>query len=281
MAILVFGRSGQVGSKLDLYEETVCIGRDVCDLKSGVRCYNKIIEMSPSAVINAAAYTAVDLAEDNELDAIKINSEAPYFMALACKRLDIPFIHISTDYVFDGAKNNPYLETDSTFPLNAYGRSKLLGESAVRDVGGRSVILRTSWVFSDSGKNFFNTIFGLAKIKNSLQVVCDQYGGPTHAADVAHACIKVVTELSEDLSKSGTYHYSGLPHVSWCGFAEYIISKMDRDVSIVGVSTLEYGSRTIRPHNSRLNCDSLANVFGIQASDLKSKVSDALKSQDF
>lgn len=278
MAILVFGRSGQVGSELDIYEETVCVGRDVCDLKSGVDCYTIIIDMLPTAVINAAAYTAVELAEDSELDAIKINAEAPYFMALACKKLDIPFIHISTDYVFDGKKEKPYVETDSTFPLNAYGRSKLLGESSVRDVAGRFVILRTSWVFSDSGKNFVSAIAGLAQNKTNLKVVCDQFGGPTHAADIAHTCIKMVSYLSQDISNSGTYHYSGLPYVSWAEFAEQIISELDINVSISGVSTSEYGSRVVRPSNSRLNCDAVWVKFGIEACDWRSRLPSALDS---
>ena len=277
MNILVFGNTGQVGKELSRFKETTCIGRDICDLKNWNDCYNYIIKQSPDAVINAAAYTAVDLAEKEELEAIKVNGFSPYYMAIACKELNIPFIHISTDYVFNGLKKTPYLEKDATFPINAYGRSKLLGESAIREVGGSYVILRTSWVFADSGKNFVSTIYSLTNKNSNLRVVRDQFGGPTHAADIAKVCIEICDQLIKDNTKSGTYHFSGMPYVSWAKFAERIVSFSNNKVSIEGVSSESYQSPTLRPLNSMLDCKLIETVFGIMPSDWNKHISRMLK----
>lgn len=276
MTLLVFGRTGQVARELQRQGEVTALGRAAADLSDPEACAAAIRAAAPRAVINAAAYTAVDRAEVDEALATRINAEAPGAMARACADLAIPFLHVSTDYVFDGGGDAPWQEDDPTAPLNAYGRSKLAGEQAVRAAGGRHVILRTSWVFSGQGANFLRTMLRLGETRDSLSIVADQVGGPTPAADIAATLLTMAQALSEGQG-GGTYHYAGAPDVSWAGFAREIFASAGRDVTVTGIPTSAYPTPARRPLNSRLDCTRLRADFGIAPADWRAGVSAALE----
>ena len=261
--ILVFGKTGQVGSELNKFKDVLCVDKKKVNLLNPDSCFRKIIEISPKAVINAAAYTNVKNAEKEKNIANVINGYAPGAMAKACYKLNIPFIHISTDYVFDGNKKNEWRPHDKTNPLNMYGKSKLAGEKEIIKSGVNYVILRTSWIISSRGKNFVKTILELSKNNFELSVVNDQIGGPTPAINVALSCLQIAKMLIEDPKKSGIYHYSGLPNVSWNFLAKKIIELVERKVEVIPVLTYEYDKELKRPLNSILNCETTLKTFGI------------------
>lgn len=265
--ILVFGKTGQVATELQRLSDVVALGREDADLSDPQACADVIRAHAPSAVINAAAYTAVDRAEQEELLATVINADAPTAMAEACAGLGIPLLHISTDYVFDGTGDRPWHPNDPTAPQNAYGRSKLAGEIGVRDSGAVHAILRTSWVVSAHGSNFVKTMLRLSETRDALNVVADQIGGPTPARDIAAACLQIVEQLIQDPSKSGTYHYSGAPDVSWAEFATEIFDQAKRPVAVTFISTTDYPTPSVRPLNSRMDCNATEQVFGISQPD--------------
>ena len=268
MTLMVFGRTGQVAMELArLVPDAVFLGREQADLGDPAACADAIRALGPRAVLNAAAYTTVDRAEDEETLATCINGAAPGAMARACAGLGIPFVHISTDYVFDGSGSTPWRQSDPTAPQNAYGRSKCTGEEAVRAAGGTHVILRTSWVFSAHGANFVKTMLRLSETRDALDIVDDQIGGPTPAADIARACLAIADQLLSDPGKSGTYHFSGAPYISWKGFAEAIFAETGQRVTITGIPTTGYPTPAVRPRNSRLDCQSTRDVFGIGRPD--------------
>lgn len=275
--ILVFGRSGQVAKDLQRQAPVIAIGRDQCDLASPQACAAVIESHAPSAVINAAAYTAVDRAEEEEELAQTINSDAPGAMAAACANLGIPFVHISTDYVFDGSGNAPWTPSATPAPQSAYGRTKLAGEDAVRGAGGCQAILRTSWVFSAHGSNFVKTMLRLSESRDTLNVVADQIGGPTPASAIAEAWLTIADQLTEDPAKSGTYHFSGAPDVSWYDFAQAIFAKAGRDAAVHPIPTSDYPTPAVRPLNSRLDCASTEEIFGIARPDWRRALSDVIK----
>lgn len=267
MKILVFGRTGQVASELQRDANVVALGRNGADLTDPQACAALIHSHAPRAVINAAAYTAVDRSEEDEAAATVINADAPAAMARACAALDIPFVHISTDYVFDGTGAAAWSPGDKTDPQNAYGRSKRAGEDAVRSAGGRYAILRTSWVFSSHGANFVKTMLRLSETRDTLNVVSDQIGGPTPARAIASACLTIADQLAQDGGKAGTYHFSGAPDVSWYGFAQAIFAHSGRKTSVSPIQTVDYPTPALRPLNSRLDCSSTLAVFGINRPD--------------
>lgn len=231
--ILVFGQTGQVARELAArVPEALFLGRDAADLSDPDACAAALRAAAPSAVINAAAYTAVDRAEAEEDLATRINGAAPGAMAVAAAELGVPFVHISTDYVFDGAGTAPFAPDAPVGPLGAYGRSKLAGEEAVRAVGGVHAILRTSWVVSAHGGNFVKTMLRLGAERDSLSIVADQVGGPTAAGDIAAACLKIAARLAADPGKSGTYHFAGAPDVSWADFAREIFGQAGLDCAV-------------------------------------------------
>ncbi|WP_439103165.1 dTDP-4-dehydrorhamnose reductase [Celeribacter marinus] len=279
--ILVFGSSGQVASELkSLLPDAMFLGRADVDLSDPERCDAVIRAVAPDAVINAAAYTAVDQAEDDEAAAMAVNGHAPTQMAQTCAALGIAFVHISTDYVFDGAGDTPFAPDHPTAPLGAYGRSKLAGEHGVRDAGGVHVILRTSWVFSPYGANFVKTMLRLSQTRDALSVVADQIGGPTPARAIARACVHIAEALRVDPSKSGTYHFSGAPDVSWAQFARAVFDTARRAVTVNDIATIDYPTPAKRPQNSTLDCTSTVATFGIERPDWRAHLIDLMTELD-
>lgn len=267
MTLLVFGRTGQVARELQARADVLALGRDRADLSAPETCAAAIRAARPDAVINAAAYTAVDQAESEEDLAAIINGDACGAMARACADLGIPFVHISTDYVFDGSGDTPWPVDAPTAPLGAYGRSKLRGEEAVRAAGGTHAILRTSWVVSAHGKNFVKTMLRLGAERDSLTIVADQVGGPTAAGDIAEACLAIAAQLKDDPSKSGTYHFSGAPDVSWADFAREIFQQANLSCKVEDIPTSAFPTPAMRPANSRLDCSATEARFGIARPD--------------
>jgi dTDP-4-dehydrorhamnose reductase len=263
MSILVFGKSGQVARELELLPGTLCLGRDVADLNDPAACAAAIRAHAPAAVINAAAYTSVDRAEDEEAAALTVNGIAPGVMAQTCAVLGIPFVHISTDYVFSGYGKVPWAPDAPTGPLNAYGRTKLAGEEAVRAAGGTYVILRTSWVVSAHCSNFVKTMLRLGAERDGLTIVADQIGGPTGAREIAAACHVIALHLQTDSTKSGTYHFAGAPDCSWADFARAIFARAVLNCTVTDITSAHYPTPALRPLNSRLDCTSTTAEFGI------------------
>ena len=275
--ILVFGQSGQVATELQrLQPDVLCLGRARVDLSDPKACAAAIRAHTPRAVINAAAYTGVDRAEEEESLATTINGDAPAAMAQACASLGVPFVHISTDYVFDGAGDTPFAPDHPTSPLGAYGRSKLKGEKGVRAAGGVHVILRTSWVFSAHGNNFVKTMLRLGAERDSLNVVADQIGGPTPARAIAQACLTIAQHLQTAPDASGTYHFSGAPDTSWAGFARAIMDEAGLHCEIADIPTSAYPTPARRPLNSRMDCSSLS-VFGLDRPSWRTGLEDVLR----
>lgn len=268
MTILVFGKTGQVArelSKLSIERNLPLhfLSREDANLTMPHRCKDIILSRQPIAVINAAAWTSVDQAEDHVDEVFKINATSPGAMAEACQILSIPFLHISSDYVFNGFGNIPWKTDDNPSPLNIYGRSKLLGEVLIKSRGENICILRTSWIFSSHGSNFVKTIQRLAKKGDALSIVCDQFGGPTSAKSIATAIIQIIYGMLAD-KKGGIFHFSGKPDVSWAEFAKKIIQFSGLPCQINEISTKEYKTKALRPLNSRLNGDLIKEIYGIE-----------------
>ena len=277
MDILVFGKTGQVARELDRHEGVSCLARDQADLSDPAACAAAIRASAPRAVINAAAYTAVDRAEEEEPLAHVVNGAAPAAMAQACADLGIPFVTISTDYVFDGSGARPWQVDDRPAPINAYGRSKLAGEQAVVAAAGAFAILRCSWVVSAHGNNFVKTMLRLGAERDHLTIVADQIGAPTPARAIAEACLAMVQQLRQDPGKSGIYHLQGAPQVSWAGFATEIFAQAGYSCAVAEIATEAYPTPAARPLNSRLDCTTLETVFGISQPDWRRGLRDILQ----
>lgn len=257
MTILVLGHSGQLAQHLRvLLPEAVFWSRADADLSDPATLERAILNAAPRFIVNAAAYTAVDRAESERAQAWRVNAEAPAAIARAASALDIPLVHVSTDYVFDGRASAPYKEGDPTAPLSTYGATKLAGEIAVRTLAARYWILRTSWVFSEHGTNFVKTILRLAREKDVLKIVNDQRGRPTYAGDLA-ALVVALVRRPESLP-DGLYHVGGGPVVSWYEFAGSIVEsaaklgKLSRQPALKGIPTADYPTPAARPLNSVL-----------------------------
>ena len=274
--ILLFGKTGQVATELQRLGDVTALGRDQAALERPEACAEVIHSHRPRVVINAAAYTAVDRAEDEEPLATTINGAAPAAMARACAEIGAPLVHISTDYVFDGSGTLPWSPDDPTNPINAYGRSKLAGETGIRAAGGPHAILRTSWVFSAHGNNFVKTMLRLSAERDSLRVVEDQVGCPTPASAIANALWRMAGAMREG-QPGGVYHFGGQPAVSWCGFAQAIFERAGRDVALAGIPTAEFPTPAKRPANSRLDCTALEADFGIKAPDWRAGLDEVLR----
>ena len=272
MKILITGINGQVGSALVRQakaqgHEVVALSREQWDMaQSPERGQELVLEAKPDLVINPAAYTNVDGAEDDEATALKVNAEAPRALAKGCKQLDIPILHVSTDYVFDGTKEEPYVETDETNPINAYGRTKLAGELAVQEETQKYIILRTSWVFSKTGKNFVSTMRRLGKERNELKIVDDQRGGPTSADCIANVLMSIASHYLQGKAISwGTHHYAGSPVVTWYEFAEAIFEAEaeDHKPKLIPCASTEYPAKAQRPKNSALSTARIQREMGV------------------
>jgi dTDP-4-dehydrorhamnose reductase len=280
MRLLVFGQTGQVARELVRRAGPgvviTALGRDVADLSDPSACALAIDRAKVDAVINAAAWTAVDRAEADEPAATVINGDAPGAMARAAAARKLPFLHISTDYVFDGAGDQPFAPDHPTAPLNAYGRSKLAGEIAVRAAKGPHLILRTSWVVSAHGANFVKTMLRLGREREVLRVVADQTGGPTPAAAIADALIAAARAMC-DGSAGGTHHFAGSPDTSWAGFARAIMAGASLPCRIEDIATADYPTPARRPLNSRLDCQSFEAAFGLPRPDWRAGLDEILK----
>ncbi|SMX45244.1 dTDP-4-dehydrorhamnose reductase [Octadecabacter ascidiaceicola] len=276
MTILVFGQTGQVACELAQLPDVVCLGRDEADLTSPENCSAAILAHKPTAVINAAAYTAVDKAEEEETLATVVNGEAPGAMARTCANLGIPFVQISTDYVFKGGGDAPWLPNDPTGPLGAYGRSKLAGEQQVRAADSVYAILRTSWVVSAHGNNFIKTMLRLGAERDGLNVVADQIGGPTGAKEIATTCHAIAMQLVSSPNKAGTYHFSGAPDCSWADFARAIFDQSDLSCNVTDIPSSAYPTPAVRPLNSRMDCNATFETFDIERPDWRDSLTDIL-----
>lgn len=275
MKILVFGRNGQVATSLQAQADVIALGRDQADLRSPDIVRAAVEATDADVIINTAAYTAVDRAEDDTEHAEQLNHLAVGTMARAAAKRDIPFLHISTDYVFDGGGEGPWTPEDATGPLGVYGATKLRGEQAVVAAGGVHAILRTSWVFSAHGNNFVKTMLRLGKERDALNIVSDQIGGPTSAADIAGALLTIAPQLT--LTSSGIYHFSGAPDCSWADFATEIFKQASVACGVNPIPTSEYPTPAPRPLNSRLNCETLETNFGIARPDWHASLAAVLK----
>ena len=280
MKLLVFGQTGQVARELIRRAPAgvmvEALGRDRADLSDPSVCADAIMMSDADAVINAAAWTAVDKAESDEAAATIINGAAPAAMARACARHGIPFLHVSTDYVFDGAGEAPFSTDHPTAPLGAYGRSKLAGEHGVRSAGGAQLILRTSWVVSAHGANFVKTMRRLGADRATLNVVADQIGGPTPAADIADALFTAARAMI-DGHNGGTHHFSGAPDTSWADFARAIMAGAGLSCQITDIPSSAYPTPAKRPMNSRLDCNAFTREFGVPRPDWRSGLAQILK----
>lgn len=280
-SILVFGKSGQVAQELALQmpagTEARFLDRATADLSDPAACAAQITALRPAVVINAAAYTAVDKAEDDEVLATVVNGAAPGAMARACAALGIPFLHVSTDYVFDGQGDQPRGVDDPVAPPNAYGRSKRAGEVAVADSGAHYAVLRTSWVFSAHGNNFVKTMLRLSETRDQLTVVGDQIGGPTPARAIAAALLSMAEQMQAGRKSRGIYHFAGQPATSWACFARETFHQAGRATEVSDIPTSDYPTPAARPLNSRLDCADLETDFAIAAPDWKQGLAEVLE----
>lgn len=276
MRVLVFGKTGQVACELQRYADVIALGRDDADLSDPAACAALIANAQVDAVINAAAYTAVDKAETETKQAYIVNSDAPAAMADAAANRQIPFVHISTDYVFDGSGEAPWREEDCIGPMSVYGASKLAGEQGVTAANGPHAILRTSWVVSAHGNNFVKTMLRLGAERDALTIVADQIGGPTPARDIADSVMAIAQQLCTDPGKSGTYHFSGALDTSWADFAREIFTQSGLSCNVSDIPSSAYPTPAKRPMNSRLDCSKLATVFDIKRPDWHVGLADIL-----
>ena len=278
MTLLIFGKTGQVAQELArIAADAHFAGRDAADLTDPAACAALIRARAPRAVINAAAYTAVDKAETDADTARAVNAAAPGAMAEACAELGIPFVHISTDYVFDGSGDQPRAEDAETGPLGVYGLTKLEGEQAIAAAGGQYAIMRTSWVFSAHGANFVKTMRRLGAERDRLTIVADQIGGPTAAADIAAAALRMADAMAADRAKGGLYHFAGSPDVSWADFAREIFAQSALSPEVVDIPSSDYPTPAKRPLNSRLHCAAISHDFGIARPDWRVSLQDVIK----
>ncbi|VVP77729.1 dTDP-4-dehydrorhamnose reductase [Pseudomonas fluorescens] len=288
MRILITGQHGQVSCELQhrlgLLGKLIVCGRDQLDLTQPAQIRQQVRHLRPDLIINTAAYTAVDLAESEPETAFAVNAVAPCILAEEALALGIPLIHYSTDYVFDGTKTAPYNEDDTPNPLGVYGKSKLAGERAITDVQGQHLILRTSWVYSNHGRNFLLTMQRLLQEKPELRVVADQIGAPTWAGTLANSTLALIERWqSGDVAAWGTYHLTAQGETSWFGFAQAIGDALRQQgkpcATLLPIPSSEYPTPATRPLNSRLDCRRLLRDWGVGQPDWKSALRECLARQ--
>lgn len=281
LKILITGAQGQVGKELttlakDEGYDVLAAGRTELDITQTENVEEYIHHSQPDIVINAAAYTAVDNAENEQDLANSINYYGAKNIAISCNKHNIPLFHISTDYVFDGTKTEPYNEDDQTSPLGVYGNSKWQGEEAIRQNLEQHLILRVAWVFGTHGNNFVKTMLRIGREQDELSVVYDQHGGPSPAKNIAQTLIDLVTQYKKNkVLQWGTYHYCGSPNTSWYDFAKEIFNQafemglLNKNVKVHPITTAEYHTAATRPANSMFDCSKIEATFGIEMPDWK------------
>jgi len=277
LKLLVFGKTGQAATELQRLADVRALDRTEADLENPQACARIIADSDADVIVNAAAFTNVDGAEFEPEKAKFVNCLAPGAMAVAAAKKGRPFLHISTDYVFDGSGQAPWATDARPAPLGAYGRSKLAGEKAVRSAGGKSVILRTSWVFSAHQNNFVKSMLKLGNTRSEVAVVSDQIGGPTSAADIAVALLSIAQQMHDGRAVAGTYHYCGAPYVSWADFAREIFRQADLGAKVCDISSADYPSPARRPANSRLDCNVTETIFGLKQPDWRVSLGQVLQ----
>jgi dTDP-4-dehydrorhamnose reductase len=300
LKILLTGKNGQIGRELIAslrpLGDVVALGHAELDLTKPEEIRKMIRDIRPQLIVNAAAYTAVDQAESEEAIARAVNADAPGLMAEEAKKIGAALVHYSTDYVFDGSKTTPYVEADPTNPINAYGRTKLAGEEAVRGSGAPHLIFRTAWVYGREGKNFLRTILRLATQRKELKIVCDQIGAPTSSGDIALATTEVLSRIYSPKdnartfsSISGVYHLTAGGQTNWHEFAKTILEEAAGNAgdpwlgtatngqpliarSVVPIPAAEYPTPAKRPAYSVLSNEKLSHTFGIQLADWRAQL---------
>ncbi|QVL19234.1 dTDP-4-dehydrorhamnose reductase [Pseudomonas qingdaonensis] len=286
MKILITGRNGQLAQALQQrlagLGQVHVLGREQLDLAEPERIRQVVRELSPDLLVNAAAYTAVDQAENEPALAFAINATAPGVLAEEAARLGVPLLHYSTDYVFDGSKATPYTEDDAPNPLSVYGRSKLAGEQAIHAVGGAHLTLRTSWVYSLHGRNFLLTMQRLLQEKPQLRVVADQIGAPTWAGSLAASTLALIQRWQAGQAGAwGTYHMTAQGQTSWFGFAQAIGEHLKAQgrpcAQLLPIPSSEYPTPAQRPLNSRLNCSRLRQQWQVEQPDWRQALIECLK----
>ncbi len=288
MKVLMIGSRGQLGHELQRQwrraeTDQTAVDYEDLDITSPGQLRDAFADIRPGLVINAAAYTAVDKAESEIDRAFAVNHDGAAYLAENCAETNIPLIHVSTDFVFDGQKRSPYTEDDPATPLSVYGRSKAAGEEAVRARAGRHLIVRTAWLYGAHGHNFVKTILRLAGEREELSVVADQFGSPTSAADLAGALLKLVDEIEirNDIPW-GTYHYCGRGVTTWHGFAEKIVELARqygpvKTRTVKAIPTSEYPTPAERPPYSALDCSRIRDAFGIEQIPWQTSLADVIR----
>ena len=288
MTLLLTGADGQVGREIQRLalrdgHPILSLNRRGLDITDAEAVRQVVQETQPAIIVNAAAYTAVDKAEDEPALAFRVNRDGAANLAEAAGEAGIPLVHLSTDYVFDGTSSRPYLETDPVAPLGVYGHSKWEGEEAVRQRLHHHLIIRVSWVFGAHGKNFVKTMLRLARERDVLEVVADQRGGPTYAGHIAVLILDLHRQIvDKGAADWGTYHFCGSPVTSWHAFAEAIVRTgrrkgiLDRSVAVRPITTADYPTRARRPANSALDCRKIDAYFGISPKAWQAGLDDML-----
>jgi dTDP-4-dehydrorhamnose reductase len=284
--IVVFGGNGQLGCELKRGAAARgiavhALSRAEADISDSAAVTAALLRRRPDLVVNAAAYTRVDLAETELADARLANEIGPAVLARACAAAGVPLLHVSTDYVFDGTKDGCYLENDPIHPINAYGRSKAAGEEAVRLALKHHVILRTSWLYSEYGENFLKTVLRLAAARDELRIVADQHGSPTSARELAGAIFHLAPLVARDTGLSGTYHCTASGFTTWHGFASRIVAVaaplIGRHPTVTAIPSADYPTPAGRPANSRLDCSLFARTFQYTARHWSEAVDETIR----
>lgn len=271
--ILLLGASGQVGTELKRSfadaDELIACDRKTADLSKPETLRALVGQLGPDIILNAAAYTAVDRAESEPELAMTINADAPRVLAEEAAKINALLVHYSTDYVFDGTKQTPWVETDEPNPLNVYGRTKLAGERAIQAVGGRYLIFRTSWVYGPHGQNFLLTMLRLGRERDQLRIVDDQFGAPTSSIAIADATRTIVDKALTEQTSSGVYHLTCGGETTWCSFARAIFAQQpgSKSPQVIAIPSGEYPTPARRPPNSVLSNAKLKAQFDVELPD--------------
>jgi len=282
MKLCILGANGQVGRELVLLAKQQginhsAVSREQCDVCDATAVALFIKNDQPSIVINATAYTAVDKAQENSAQAYAVNAEAVMTIAKICQQYQIPLLHISTDYVFDGTQSTPYQETDPTQALGVYGASKLAGEQAIASYCTQHVIMRTSWVFGRFGQNFVKTMLRLGQTKQQLSVVADQFGKPTAAHAIAQALIAIAQQITAGHTHWGIFHFAGDTALSWYDFAREIFATAKIPMELEALTTSQYPTLAKRPAYSVLDTQKIVAAYGVQPPVLADSLNEVIQ----